>query len=62
MAPLAKTNKYLSNKAALHRIVRENARASSILEGASSAALREIDAHDDNRNVIASSKKADNGS
>ena len=62
MAPLIKTNKYLSDENIFRRIVRENARASSVLEGASSVALREIDTQDDNRKVIASSKNADNGS
>ena len=43
-------------EATFHRLVRENARASSVLEGASPAALREVDAQTDRRNVIAPRK------
>lgn len=58
MAPLAKTNKYLNN-ASLDRIIEENARASSVFEGASPRACQVSSRV---RNKTASAKKDIKGS
>ena len=56
MVPLAQSNKYL--RRALDSIIEEDARASSIFEGASSRVLQiAAPDHDNKRARIASSKK-----
>ena len=57
MASLSQSNKYLRNKSALRKIVRENCIATAAFEGASLRALK--DAHvSRKRSDTASSKKA----
>ena len=62
MAPLANTNKYLSDEASFRRMVGENVRASSLFEGASPRALNSVRNQPESRKVMASKKKSASGS
>ena len=62
MVPLSKTNKYLADPENFRRMIAENARASSIFEGASPRALDVPAPCQVSRKVTASTKKSVKGS
>lgn len=57
MAPLSKSNKYLKDRSQMVRIVKENAVASAIFEGASPRIAEADQPAPDKRKATASSKK-----